>query len=408
MLMAIINGKVYNLPRHGFKHPGGADLYQLAHGNDVTALVYSYHNKPLQILNRIKKHECSESLVDAPPLYSFDSKFYDHIKSVANRYFEKNKIKRKDVLYLRTLVLLILTLIFYILSLTLSPFFSPVFGICLACIGLCIQHDANHGAFSASPRINHIMGLMDDLIGGSSFIWRYQHNLFHHSYCNDPNLDQDTKSAYPWIRFNQTQSHLPHMKYQHLYALFLYSFMGILVFFTNIRAFVTQKCGQANIQGIRRQDKIEFILMKVLYIIYQFIIPFLFFKWSFIWKFYLPVQLFGGFYLALLFSVSHNNQQVVKASQIKTNKWAVLQLVTSANWSSNSWFWNIMSGGLNCQIEHHLFPGISHRHYPIMHRIIKRACCKFNLPYNHYDSFTSIVLDHLRLLKILSFKNIAN
>lgn len=395
-----VHGKHYDLKSFEHLHPGGADLLKLAYGNDATELIYSYHKNPQKIFKRLAAFEIKRDAVCPAQNYSIETPFFMALKHKINRYFTLTKKNRRSGLGMRSLILILITIISYCLSLNGYLIFSPIFGIALACIGLCIHHDANHGAYSSSAKLNHFLGLAGDLIGSSSLIWRYQHCFGHHVYCNDTEQDPDTKVGLPWFRLHSSQSLYRYMKYQHYYCFFLYALMGALAPFWSIYEFIARKHDTIQLQVIRRRDLFEFWFMKVLYFIYMIIIPLHVLGIAMLWKFYLPVQLVGGLYLGTLFALNHNNHKVFSTDKKAIQDWAILQIVNSANWSSQSKFWNVISGGLNCQIEHHLFPSISHIHYPALHRLVKKSCQQYQIPYYEY-SFKALLIDHFLFLKKL-------
>ena len=142
-------------------------------------------------------------------------------------------------------------------------FLCPLLGVFSASLGLCVQHDANHGALSSIPWVNRLFGFMDDVIGGSGLMWRHQVNSFlffayaislffslelpslshppsfslsslpfqhcvgHHIFCNDVENDNDTKSQFPLMKMNPSLPHRAYLQFQHLYFPFLYSLLGI-------------------------------------------------------------------------------------------------------------------------------------------------------------------------------------
>ena len=81
------------------------------------------------------------------------------------------------------------------------------------------------------------------------------------------------------------------------------------------------------------------------------------------------------------------------------NTWAIHQLYTTANFSPKNILVNWYVGGLNFQIEHHIFPHISHVHYRKIASIIKSTAKEFNLPYNEFKTVRSALLSHFKFLK---------
>jgi len=323
-----------------------------------------------------------------------------------NDYFKKNQIHSTRggiVMLLKSSFLLTLTALVYYLCICKGMFIlSPFFGFLLASIGLSVQHDANHGSFSSNQLINRLASFTDEFIGGSALMWRHQHNIAHHALPNHKDIDADTFSNFPLMRFNPKLPIASWNKYQHIYGPVLYSLLGISYPIGDILAYLRGHYEYIPIQPLRPIDRILFILGKSLHTIFCIIIPIYLFGISSLFYFYFPMQLFGSFYLASLFAVSHNNSVCEYNINLGEKEWAEIQIRTSANWSVGSFMWLCLSGGLNYQIEHHLFPGVSHIYYPAISKIVKRICEEEKIPYNSYPTFTSLYVDHILTLKKLA------
>jgi linoleoyl-CoA desaturase len=83
------------------------------------------------------------------------------------------------------------------------------------------------------------------------------------------------------------------------------------------------------------------------------------------------------------------------------NNWAIHQMLTTANFSPKSSFFSWYIGGLNYQIEHHLFPNICHVHYRKISAIVKQTAQEFGVPYNVQPNFVKAVWSHGKMLKKL-------
>jgi len=302
----------------------------------------------------------------------------------------------------KSLALVALTWIMYYLCVFEQySILTPLLGILIAINGLAIQHDANHGAFSKNNLLNSIAGVDNDFcVGGSSLMWRHQHVIGHHANPNDLHLDCDTYSNFPILKTNPSLPAREYLKYQHIYGPFTYSFLGLNYYFTDIPGFLSRAYVNIKLQPIRSIDQLIFWGGKVAFGFMYFILPFFFYEgWSALWYFILPVQFIGSDFLASLFIVSHNADDV--EYNYKGEDWAEMQVRTSANWSIHSTAWWLAAGGLNFQIEHHLFPGVCHVHYPAISPIVRAVCKEFNVPYVHYESYAEIYQSHIRGLRKL-------
>ena len=85
-------------------------------------------------------------------------------------------------------------------------------------------------------------------------------------------------------------------------------------------------------------------------------------------------------------------------------EWAAHQMRTTVNFANSSAVCNWYTGGLNHQIEHHLFPSISHTHYEAIERIVRDTAQEFELPYKHFDTYGQALSSHYRFLQKLSLR----
>jgi linoleoyl-CoA desaturase len=111
----------------------------------------------------------------------------------------------------------------------------------------------------------------------------------------------------------------------------------------------------------------------------------------------------AGLILSLVFQLAHviEDAEMPKPDTSGTmkNTWAIHQLLTTVNFSTKSKVLNWFTGGLNHQIEHHIFPHISHVHYNKIGVIVKKTAKEFNLPYNEYKTIRGALFSHFRFLK---------
>jgi linoleoyl-CoA desaturase len=124
---------------------------------------------------------------------------------------------------------------------------------------------------------------------------------------------------------------------------------------------------------------------------------------------FLVYGLFAGFILSIVFQLAHTVEDThFPQANPQTNKmedeWALHQLKTTANFATRNRFISWWVGGLNFQVEHHLFPRVSHVHYPEISKIIKKACNDFGFPYIEYPRMRKAVVSHVTHLKNLSRK----
>lgn len=273
-------------------------------------------------------------------------------------------------------------------------------------IGLSIMHDANHHAYSKNANVNKILGKLIDFVGGSNVNWRIQHNVLHHTYTNVSGMDEDIDSGI-LMRFSPDQKMLKGHKYQHIYAWFLYGFMTIMwVFSKDYSQYKRYKERDLlKTQGISAKRFLTTLIIgKVLYLSIALVLPLIFSAlpwWGTLIGFFL-MHFVAGLVLACIFQPAHvvptsDFQKPDETGVIETD-WAVNQLLNTANFAPKSRLFSWYVGGLNYQIEHHLFPNICHVHYRKISHIVRETAFEYNLPYYSYKTFLEALQGHAKML----------
>ena len=282
----------------------------------------------------------------------------------------------------------------------------------VAGIGLSVMHDANHGAYSSRKWVNNFIGYSMNLIGANAFNWKMQHNVLHHSYTNVHEEDEDISPRGALRLTPHTRWKRIH-RYQYIYAWFLYGLMTIVwLFFKDFTRIV--KYGRAGIARKLdtniRKEWIVLILSKLIYAGYIFVIPVVVTSLAW-WEVLIGIFIMhyiAGFILAIIFQPAHviegTEFPLPDVNNTLENNWAVHQLMTTTNFGNKSKWFSWYVGGLNFQIEHHLFPNICHVHYRRIADIVKTTATEFGLPYKTSRTFLSALAGHARLLKQLGLK----
>lgn len=284
-----------------------------------------------------------------------------------------------------------------------------VMGIGLAGIGLAVMHDANHGAYSDKAWVNTVIGYSLNFIGANVYNWKMQHNVLHHTYTNVHDEDEDI-SPRGALRMSPHSKWMFMHKYQFIYAWFLYGLMTIVWMVSKdfIRLARYQKSGMMKKHNANiTREWVILIGTKLFYAGYIFVIPVLFTAlvwWQVLLGFFMMHYL-AGFILAIIFQPAHviegTAYPIPDEHRALKNNWAVHQLLTTANFGNTSRWFSWYVGGLNFQIEHHLFPTICHVHYRKIASIVKDTAGEFGLPYRSVKTFLGALVMHTRLLKEL-------
>lgn len=282
--------------------------------------------------------------------------------------------------------------------------FAMGFG--LAGVGMSVMHDSTHGSVSNREWVNKMLSGSMYLLGGNVFTWKLQHNVLHHTFTNIMGLDDDIRER-STIRLSPHAPLKKYHKYQHLYAMPLYCLMTLSIVLRDFEQLHTynRKGLTERQKGNPRREYTIMLITKLLYFGVMLFLPFFFFAW---WKVligFFVVHFTGGLIMAMVFQLAH----VVEGAEhpepneegMMDNDWAIHQLETTANFAHNSRIMAWYIGGLNYQIEHHLFPHISHVHYPAISEIVQQTAYEHGLAYNTKPTFMHAVVSHLRMLKVL-------
>ena len=342
--------------------------------------------------------------------------FFPTIRKRVNDYFEKNNIKKtgNGLLHFKTILVFAMYFIPFVLVLMqVLPLWGVficyiIMGLGNSGIGLCVMHDANHGSYSKKKWLNKILEYSINMIGASSFTWKIQHNVLHHSYTNIYQLDEDIDDK-PFLRLSPEGKLKWYHKFQHIYAPFLYS-LATLSWVTQKdfkQLFNYNKSGMTKRCGFNPTH--EFFIMlftKVLYYFYMIVLPVLLGVqlWVAIVGFII-LHLITGVLITTIFQLAHvvegPEHNDIPHNGKMDNTWAIHQLKSTANFACNNKLITFFAGGLNFQIEHHLFPTISHIHYEKISEIVKKTALEFNLPYYEFGQFHEAVASHLKILRLL-------
>ena len=338
--------------------------------------------------------------------------FHTELKKRIAEYFERvgKSTSGNYPLILKALVLIASFVFLY----THLVFFTPpaawailesiLFGCVVAAIGFNVMHDGAHGSFSDRKWVNHMAAFSLNVLGGNSYIWKTQHNIIHHVYTNIDGVDHDI-DIQPLLRLSGTQKKLKMHKYQYLYFWFLYSFIYLLwIFLNDYKKYFSSKVGAVPMKHMNLSDHIIFWGFKLLNAFLYVVVPIYmvgFVPWLVGFVIFVGV---AGFVLGIVFQLAHTVEQTAfPVADAKTGKlddeWAIHQIKTTANFATGNKLVSWLVGGLNFQIEHHLFPKISHIHYPAISKIIKQACMEYGIAYHEYPRVSYAVASHVAYLR---------
>jgi linoleoyl-CoA desaturase len=340
--------------------------------------------------------------------------FTDTLKKRIQEYFDKNKIEEtgNHHLYIKTGVLvsalvgIYIALVFFTPPVWIAILLCALLGVNLAAIGFNVMHDGAHGSYSGKKTVNEIMAYSLNLMGGSSYIWKIKHNLIHHSFTNVEGMDDDI-DVKPFMRMHEDQPRYWFHRFQHIYFVLLYGLAYFLwVYWLDFQKYFSKKIGETPLRKMPVKDHFIFWISKAVYISIFVVIPI--FNVGVVDTLigYSIVLFVCGFLISVVFQLAHVITETSfprpdEHTNKINNEWAVHQLETTANFSTRNRFVSWMVGGLNFQVEHHLFPRISHVHYPAISKLVRDTCAEFNVVYLEHPTVASAVRSHIRQLKLM-------
>lgn len=348
---------------------------------------------------------------------SFNNKlareFSQEVKKRVNAYFDENGISRyansamifKTVIIMSTYFGAYALLYTGLLSLNQMWFMTFLMGIGMAGIGFSVSHDALHGAYSSNKFVNTALGITFDLLGANGYIWKITHNIIHHTYTNIHGHDEDLEVA-GFIRLSPHMKHEPIHRIQHILAFFAYSFATFFwVFIKDYVYFFKKRLGPYEGKKHPRKEWIILIVTKIIYYSYTIVAPIYFLDLT--WYQWLigfaTLHLTAGLILGVIFQLAHvveeTEHPLPDEEMTIDNHWLVHEMLTTSNFARRNKVLSWYIGGLNYQIEHHLFPQVCSIHYPEISPIVEQTAKDYGIPYNLHDTFYEAVRSHYRTLK---------
>jgi linoleoyl-CoA desaturase len=286
------------------------------------------------------------------------------------------------------------------------------YGLAASAVGFNIFHDANHGALSENPRVNAAVAILTSaVLGPSRYLWKYKHNVLHHRFTNIHGWDDDLETR-GFLRISPEQPWKARYRGQHIFVFVLYAINAIEMVFVKdfVQYFTLRINPYQRIPAMSGAEKAEFWATKAVFLAIFIALPIAVVPLGHFVVGFLVYQFTVGLALALVFGMAHQVETAafpVPQGSTIPEEWAAHQMRTTANFANFNPGWNWYTGGLNHQIEHHLFPSISHTHYSAIRQIVHSTALEFHLPYNHFETYGEALHSHYQLLRKLSKKPLA-
>jgi linoleoyl-CoA desaturase len=334
----------------------------------------------------------------------------EHFRTTGRRQRDCWQMYLKTAIVIATLAISYWLLVFVVHASWQSVPLAVLIGFAAAGIGFNIQHDGGHRAYSDHRWINTLMAMTLDFIGGSSYLWHWKHGVIHHTYVNVTGHDSDLNLGI----FGRVTPHQPRRafhRWQHLYLWPLYGLLAIrwqLV--DDFRRLIAGRIGSHRIRRPAGADLVLLVAGKAIFFAWAFGVPLLFHPVSAVLVHYAVAALVLGTTLSVVFQVAHSVGEAVfplpsAGTRYIERAWAIHQAETTVDFARPSRVVAWLLGGLNFQIEHHLFPRISHVNYPAISKLVEQTCRDFGVAYTEHRSFREGVTAHFRWLRRMGMPN---
>jgi len=343
-----------------------------------------------------------------------DDTFYTEVRRRVDEYCRTTGRRQRDCpqMYLKTAILLstfvgsYLLLVFFAHTLWLALPVALLLGLTTAGIGFNIQHDGSHQAYSDRLWINKLAALAMDLIGASSYLWHWKHPVFHHTFANITGHDTDIDYGVLG-RLTPHQKRLWIHRWQHFYLWPLYGVVMVKwKFFDDFKEMIRGRiAANHRIPRPKGWDLATFLIGKAFFVTWIFIIPSMVHRVWVVLVFYVLIEAVLGITMSIVFLLAHMVEPADFPMPLETGRiekpWAIHQVETAVDFSRESRVAAWLLGGLNFQIEHHLFPRYCHVNYPAISKIVEQTCKEFGVKYGEHKTMGDGIVSHFRFLKAL-------
>lgn len=357
----------------------------------------------------------SHQLSDAPtPAFQGRSDFYSTLRDRVDLSLRDEVRSGRAESYIKAAVFLVLYAANLVALVTAS---SPAvqlalfvsWGVIHAGVGFNIFHDSIHGSFAGTHRLNRLFAFLScSLLGVSRYFWYHKHNVLHHRYPNVQGWDDDLETRGS-LRLSPSQPWSVRYRFQHIYAPFIYALTTLEWVFVKdfVQYFTARMNRYQSIPPMSRLDHMEFWASKAAYGLIVIVLPLSVMPLGYFLLGFVLLHVTLSLTLASIFQLAHVTALCTfpepdRESGKMGSDWAIHQMHTTANYSPNNRWLTWFSGGLNFQVEHHLFPVVNHVHYPEISTILRKTAEEFGVPYHSYPTYLAALAGHLQVLKRLN------
>ncbi len=342
--------------------------------------------------------------------------FHIELNDQVKNYFKNNNLSQRGStgLFFKTAFVYSVVLVCYYLLVFVQPnnvilnfLLLAIFGVFLAFIGFNVMHDSCHGAFSNNSAVNDFFGYSLNFLGAESHYWRTKHNILHHTYTNVDGVDDDIFKP-PFLRMSPNQPYNKFHKNQQKYMFLLYGVSTLFwVFFMDFSKYFSNNIHTTALPKKTTKNHIVFWLTKLFYVSFYIALPIGMLGFTKFIIGYLFYNFVMGVVLSVVFQLAHVVEGAEYADAQETGilkieeDWAIYQLKTTFDFCPDNKFLTWALGGLNFQVEHHLFPKVSHVHYPAIRKIVKETAANYGVKHNEFKTFGEAVRSHINMMNEL-------
>lgn len=352
------------------------------------------------------------SSINIPKFPAVSDSLHAELRKKVQEYFDVNEIPVTGNynLFIKAILMVSLFVMVYLHLLFFTPkwYFAiaecVVLGGLIAGIGFNVLHDGSHGSFSKYKFTNKLAAYSANIVGANHFMWNMKHNMIHHSFTNVDGVDDDIEIGF-LMRMAPSQKRYKMHRFQHLYFWVLYMMLYVFwIFFSDYQKYFTQRIGEIPLKKMGVKEHFSFWLIKVYHGFVFIVLPVMLVGWLSWLIGFLTFSVVAGFILSIVFQLAHTVEGTEfpvadEFSNKLPDEFAAHQIKTTANFATKNKLVSWFVGGLNFQIEHHLFPKISHVHYPAISKIVRNVCKQHHIEYLEYPTVRRAIIAHVHFLK---------
>ncbi|XP_020623464.1 acyl-lipid (8-3)-desaturase-like [Orbicella faveolata] len=377
----------------------------MAAGRDVTLVFQSYHAFSDHAPKILEKYCVGDLVTSNVPTFPEPGAFYNTVRKRVRQHFKDTKQDPKSSgwMWLRHLIIPSLVVLMWF-----AQVFFASYSLFLSCIAAALLgwfsalscminiHDASHFAVTSNPIVWRVVGHIHDYLNGCSYhVWIHQHIFGHHPYTNIDGFDPDISTA-------------NHVSCAYT-LLTLFSCCLQLGLKTHIQDFfvfiINKRNSTSTFNTLPTSHLVIFLTGKLCFLIHKVVLPWMLLSFREMIVLVIFAEVAAGYWLALIFQASHVVSEVdwpQPDADGKVNRdWAELQIESTLDYATDSWFCNVFTGALNHQTAHHLFPSVAQIYYPQITPIVVQACKEFGVRYNYKDTMFEALGAHISHLKTL-------